>query len=137
MLLRFPSKPAILVYRDSFCIKEDSDAGKQKDPQSLQKQAKDQGGYMKKWVSVAAVGILIVLIGYTMTQCAQDALRISKDELKAKLGSSDVVLIDVRTGSDWEKSDEKIAGAVRMDPAAVDAWATTLPKDKEIILYCA
>jgi hypothetical protein len=99
--------------------------------------AKDEGGYMKKWVSVATVGILIVLIGCTTAQCAQEAPRISKDELKAKLGSPDVVLIDVRTGSDWEKSDEKITGAVRMDPAAVDTWAATLPMGREIILYCA
>ena len=48
-----------------------------------------------------------------------------------------MVLIDVRTESDWKKSDEKITGAIRMDPAAVDIWAATLPKDKEIILYCA
>ena len=92
---------------------------------------------MKKRISVAALGILIVLMGYTTTQCAQDAPRISKDELKAKLGSPDVVLIDVRTESDWGKSDEKITDAVRMDPATVDVWAATLSKDKEIILYCA
>jgi rhodanese-related sulfurtransferase len=48
-----------------------------------------------------------------------------------------MVLIDVRTEIDWAKSDVKITGAVRMDPAAVDAWAATLPKDREIILYCA
>lgn len=92
---------------------------------------------MKKWVSLAAVGILIVFIGYTAIQSAQDVPRISKDELKAKLGSPDVVLIDVRKESDWKESGEKITGAVRMDPATVDAWAATLPKDKEIILYCA
>lgn len=91
---------------------------------------------MKKWVSLAAVGILIVFIGCTAIG-AQDVPRISKDELKAKLGSPDVVLIDVRKESDWKESGEKITGAVRMDPATVDAWAATLPKDKEIILYCA
>lgn len=92
---------------------------------------------MKKWVLLAAGGILIVFIGCTAIQSAQDVPRISKDELKAKLGSSGMVLIDVRTESDWEKSVEKITGAIRMDPAAVDAWAATLSKDKEIILYCA
>ena len=92
---------------------------------------------MKKWISVAALGIFIALIGCPTAQCAQDAPRISKDELKAKLGSSDVVLIDVRTGSDWEKSNEKITGAVRMDPSTAETWSATLPKDKEIILYCS
>ena len=92
---------------------------------------------MKKWFSVAAVVIIIVFIGYTTAQCAQDAPRISKDELKVKLGSPGVLLIDVRTESDWGMSNEKITGAVRMDPETVDAWAATLPKGKEIILYCA
>lgn len=92
---------------------------------------------MKKWGLLTALGIIAVLIGCTTTQSAQDVPRIAKDELKAKLGSSGMVLIDVRTDNDWAKSDVKITGAVRMDPAAVDVWAATLPKDKEIILYCA
>ena len=97
----------------------------------------NEGGYMKKWASFAAVGILVVFIGCTTMQYTQDVPRIPKGELKAKLGSPDLVLIDVRSGDDWESSGEKISGAVRMDPATVDAWAATLPKDKEIILYCA
>lgn len=92
---------------------------------------------MKKWGLLAVLGIFAVLIGCTTTQSAQDAPRISKDELKAKLGSPGMVLIDVRTENDWAKSDVKITGAVRMDPETVDVWAATLPKDKEIVLYCA
>jgi len=92
---------------------------------------------MKKWGLFTVLGIFVVFIGCTAIQSAQDAPRITKDELKAKLGSPGLVLIDVRTENDWKQSDEKIAGAVRMDPATVDDWAATLPKDKEIILYCA
>ena len=92
---------------------------------------------MKKWVSLAALGIIVVCIGCSTIQHTQDVPRIPKNELKAKLGSSDVVLIDVRTGSDWEKSNEKITGAVRMDPSTAETWSATLPKDKEIILYCS
>lgn len=92
---------------------------------------------MKKWLSLAAVGLLAVFIGCSTIQHAQEAPRISKDGLKAKLGSPDMMLIDVRTGRDWSGSDEKIKGAVRMDPGTVDTWAATLPKDKEIILYCS
>lgn len=92
---------------------------------------------MKKWISLAALGFLVVCIGCTTMQQAQGVPRIPKDELKAKLGSPGMVLIDVRTENDWKKSNEKITGAIRMDPEAVDSWAATLPKDKEIILYCA
>ena len=92
---------------------------------------------MKKWGLLATLGILVVFIGCTTIQRAQSVPRISKDELKAKLVSPGMILIDVRAESDWEKSDEKIKGALRMVPEAVDTWAATLPKDKEIILYCA
>jgi len=92
---------------------------------------------MKKWVAVLAVGIFIVLIGCTKIQNSQDVPRISKDGLKATLGSPGMVLIDVRTESDWKESSEEITGALHMDPASVDAWAATLPRDKEIVLYCA
>jgi len=92
---------------------------------------------MKKMLTLALIGTLFVFIACENLQGTNDVPRISKEELKAKLGSSDMVLLDVRAKADWEKSDEKIAGAVRMDPETVEAWAGTLPKDKEIILYCA
>ena len=92
---------------------------------------------MKRMLALIIIGTLVVFIACTNLQGTNDVPRISKEELKAKLGSSDVVLLDVRAKPDWEKSDEKITGAVRMDPQTVDAWAGTLPKDKEIVLYCA
>ena len=92
---------------------------------------------MKRALSLAILGGLVVLMACTNMRGADDVPRISKDELKTELGSPDVVLLDVRAKNDWEGSDEKITGAVRMDPQTVDAWAGTLPKDKEIVLYCA
>jgi rhodanese-related sulfurtransferase len=91
---------------------------------------------MKRAMLLAILGVLVMFIGCTNTQSAKDAPRISKEELKAKLGSPDLVLLDVRAKNDWEESAEKITGAVRMDPETVDAWAGTLPKEKEIVLYC-
>lgn len=92
---------------------------------------------MKKVWSLATLGVLVALIACADVRGANDVPRISKDELKAKLGSPHVVLLDVRAKGDWEASDQKISGALRMDPQTVDAWAGTLPKNKEIILYCA
>lgn len=89
---------------------------------------------MKRVLSLAILGVLAVLIA--CINIPGEVPRISKDELKAKLGAPDVVLLDVRAKNDWEGSDEKIIGAVRMDPQTVDAWAGTLPKEKEIVLYC-
>jgi hypothetical protein len=98
---------------------------------------KVEGERMKRVSSLAILGVLVVLIACANIQGAKDVPRISKDELKTKLGSPDVILLDVRAQNDWEMSDEKITGAVRMDPQTVDAWAGTLPKDKDIVLYCA
>jgi len=92
---------------------------------------------MKRVLSLTILGVLVVLIACTNTQRPNDVPRISKDEMKAKLGSPDVVLLDVRAKKDWEGNNEKITGAVRMDPQTVETWASTLPKDKEIVLYCA
>ena len=64
-----------------------------------------------------------------------DALRVNKDTVKSWLDNPKVLIIDVRTGKSWEQSDRKIKGAVRQDPKKVENWATSLPKDKKIVLY--
>ena len=92
---------------------------------------------MKRAVLLAVLGVIAVFVACTNVQSAKDAPRISKEELKAKLGSPDLVLIDVRTRKDWDMSSDKITGAIRMDPESLDDWAGTLAKEKEIILYCA
>jgi len=68
---------------------------------------------------------------------ADDAPRISTEELQAMLGSSDLVLLDVRRAKDWKKSDIKISGAVRVDPGDISSWAGDYSKEQKIILYCA
>jgi rhodanese-related sulfurtransferase len=69
---------------------------------------------------------------------ADGAARMSLDELKSKLSDSNVVIIDVRTGKDWEQSKQKIKGAIREDPKGdVAAWSAKYPKDKTFVLYCA
>ena len=92
---------------------------------------------MKRVFLPVMLGILVVFIACTNVRNVKDVPRVSKDELKAKLGSPDLVLLDVRSENDWGKSGEKIPGAARMDPGTVDTWSGTLPKDKEIVLYCA
>lgn len=62
---------------------------------------------------------------------------ITAEELKAKLGSSDLTILDVRREAHWNASDRKIVGAVREDPEAVQSWAGKYAKDKTLVLYCA
>lgn len=45
-------------------------------------------------------------------------------------------LIDVRRAADREAAAEQIPGATWHNPEQLADWAASLPRDKEIILYC-
>lgn len=79
----------------------------------------------------------ILMIAFTAVAPARDIPRIGIDELRAELGNSDVIVLDVRAAPDWESSQTKIAGAVRADPSKLDSWIDQHSKDKKIVLYCA
>jgi rhodanese-related sulfurtransferase len=53
------------------------------------------------------------------------------------LDNPKVVVADVRTGRDWNSSEFKIKGAVRVDYRQVVSWASKYDKDKIIVFYCA
>ena len=88
---------------------------------------------------IFAVLLSFIILGMVGRMAlAAEVPRISAEELKALLGSAEVVIIDVRTGGDWDKSKEKINGAVREDPNKnAKSWADKYSKDKTVILYCA
>lgn len=83
------------------------------------------------------VFLAVVVSTYAWTAAASDVQRISKEDLRSKLESGQVIVIDVRTKRDWDKSSFKIRGAVREDPADVASWSSKYPKDATIVLYCA
>jgi rhodanese-related sulfurtransferase len=63
---------------------------------------------------------------------------ITAPELKARIDKGEnILIIDVRTGSDYEGSKYKIKGAVRIPIVSVEAKITELPKDRPIIFYCS
>ncbi len=92
---------------------------------------------MKKRLFLATLSILFMVVGCTTMEKSGDAPRMSKDELKARLGSPDLLIIDVRYGKDWTDSDLKIKGAIREDSKTFDSWASKYPKDKTLVFYCA
>ena len=87
--------------------------------------------HLKVWVAV------ITTVLFAITSMAAEVSRMTKEELKGMLGNPEIVLIDVRTGSDWNASEFKIKGAVRADPAKVADWIGKYPKDKTLVFYCA
>jgi len=63
--------------------------------------------------------------------------RISPEELKARLDAGeDVVVVDLRHSLDFEADPALIPGARRMEAAQLEEAHGSLPRDREIVLYC-
>jgi hypothetical protein len=92
---------------------------------------------MKKRIFIAPLLIFFMVGILTTFARSADVPRMKKDELKAMLGNSDLVILDVRYKKDWTDSDSKIKGAIREDPESVQSWTEKYSKDKTIVLYCA
>jgi len=82
--------------------------------------------------------LLLMSVLCTSSTVFADAVpRMNVDELKSRLGAADILVLDVRSGRDWNAADTKITGAVRVIPGEVSQWSADLPKGKTIVLYCA
>ena len=67
---------------------------------------------------------------------AVEVPRMTKEELKAKLGNPDLIILDVRESEAWAKSKWRIQGAVREVPEeGIQPWVHKYSKDKLLILY--
>jgi rhodanese-related sulfurtransferase len=86
------------------------------------------------------VGVWLLLLASLLVSSAARATeppRITKEELRQRLGEPGLVIVDVRIGGGGIQGDRKITGSVREDPFEVNAWAQRYPKDKPIVLYCS
>ncbi len=85
------------------------------------------------------IAVLVILaMGIQAVWAAEKGPRMTKEQLKELMGKPDLVILDVRASSDWEKGQTKILGAVREDPGKpAKTWADKYAKDKTIVLYCA
>lgn len=94
---------------------------------------------IRQRLSALTVTVSLTLVGLLFqTSVVQSAVaKMTKEELRARLDSPDVVIVDVRLGRDWKASEEKIKGAIRVDPAKVESIAAKYPKEKTLVLYCA
>lgn len=61
---------------------------------------------------------------------------ISTQDFKAIQDSKEVTVIDVRRKEDYAADNSVIPGSTWFDPANIDNWCTTLPENKEVLLYC-
>jgi rhodanese-related sulfurtransferase len=88
---------------------------------------------------VLLTGVLVLFLGFifTLPARANEVLRVSKEELKEQMDEPDLVIVDVRSASDWNGSKVKIKGAVREDPKKVESWMNKYSKEKILVFYCA
>lgn len=88
--------------------------------------------------TILVIALFLAMSGYLpVSAFGAEAPRMEKDAVKARLGQSDIIVIDVRATTDWLLTREKIKGAVREEPKYFDEWYGKYPKGKVIVLYCA
>lgn len=61
---------------------------------------------------------------------------ISPDELKPLVDSRAVILLDVRRKNDYDSDAVKLPDAQWFNPERLAEWCASLPKDREVVLYC-
>ena len=49
----------------------------------------------------------------------------------------DAIIVDVRREADFATGPQMIEGALRKQPETVKEWAGALPKDRDVVIYCA
>ena len=47
------------------------------------------------------------------------------------------MVLDIRREDDYNGSNEIISGAVWKDPAKIDGWIDSVPKQGQVVIYCA
>lgn len=67
----------------------------------------------------------------------KDGLTISVQEATRLVKNQNAVIIDVRTARNWWRSNAKILGADRGDPALVEKWEPKYAYEETLILYCS
>jgi membrane protein DedA with SNARE-associated domain/rhodanese-related sulfurtransferase len=64
--------------------------------------------------------------------------RITPEELKKKMDAGeDVLIVDLRHALDFNAQPQSIPGALHMDAAELEEAYQVIPRDREIILFCA
>lgn len=98
---------------------------------------------MKNFLLLVVAFVLGVVLGIgsaggaTQAFAATDVQTITKETLRAKLASHEYTILDVRSDSHWNSSENKIPGAIRLPSEKLNIWAQNFHKNTPIVLYCA
>jgi hypothetical protein len=90
----------------------------------------------RKSKSSLTVSTLLALALFAVPGCAQTGpKRMTAGELNAVLAEQPVIVVDVRDSRDWDSSEQKIKGAIRLDPRNLDPASLPIAKNAMLVLY--
>ena len=93
---------------------------------------------MKKASFIILTMVFLGISSMSAFLLAEDVPMITKEQLNAILDDPDLVIFDVRLGSDYFSSDSKIKGAIRPDRSAlIGHTASAYPKETIFVVYCS
>ena len=62
---------------------------------------------------------------------------IAPNDLKPLVEKNAVTVLDVRRQNDYDADKMKLTGAEWKNPEQIADWSAKLPKEREIVIYCA
>ena len=96
------------------------------------------GGAIAILVGAFALYLAIKLVRRHVFMRELRVARISPEELQTKLSAGEpVFVVDLRHQLDVQVQPVMIRGAVRIAPATLEEGQATVPRDREIVLYCS
>ncbi len=102
-----------------------------------------RAAYLGEWLLVLLLGAFAAYIlwkFYKRQKFLSDLkiARISPEELKQKMDAGeDILIVDLRHALDFDANPETIAGALHVDAADMEEASDVIPRDREIVLFCA
>ncbi len=99
--------------------------------------------YLGEWLLVLVLAAFAGYIGWKFYNRQRflrklKIARITPEELKGKIDAGeDIIIVDLRHALDFEAQPETILGALHMDAAELEEAHEAIPRDREIVLFCA
>lgn len=81
--------------------------------------------------------ITLFFLAGILPAAAAEVPVMSKEELRGRLGSYDIAILDARTANQWDYSEFKIPGAIRAPATAIETWSRYFSKNQLLVVYCA
>ena len=94
---------------------------------------------MNQTISIKLLCAVLTLIALSCALAQSAGRSISHAELKQMLAAraDSVTILDLRRSDDYDKDTVSMPGAIRLEPEQFANWGAGIPKDKEVVLFCA